>query len=67
MNRRPDGSSGDALPWRDDPEQRREAMELEDERASLRNQFLDWVILGVMIAVNSTWMFIVYLTEPGIR
>lgn len=41
--------------------------EREDERWSARNQFNDWLLLIAIGIIDFTWMFIVFLLEPGIR
>lgn len=46
---------------------RDESFDVEDERWSLRNQLMDWVILLGLIAIHLTWMWLVWFFEPGLR
>jgi hypothetical protein len=48
-------------------EHRRKSFEIEDERWERGRQVRDWVILLVILAINLSWMLLVYLLEPGLR
>lgn len=45
----------------------RQDYEREDERWSTASQLRDWLIIFAIGVVVFTWMFIVFLMEPGIR
>lgn len=38
-----------------------------DERWSGASQLRDWIIILLIGALHFTWMFLVFLLEPGIR
>lgn len=44
-----------------------ESFEEEDTRWQKSAQVRDWLILLGLVLVNSAWMLIAYLSEPGLR
>jgi hypothetical protein len=63
--RRPD-SSGAEIP--SELENRlRQDYEREDERWSTASQVRDWLIIFAIGVLVFSWMFVVFLLEPGIR
>ncbi len=45
----------------------REDYECNDERWSAASQVRDWIVIFAIGVFVFLWMFIVFLTEPGIR